>query len=356
MKIDQELSERVGVLRFPLIVGVVFVHAYGAEVGFASRSVGKQESSYVVDFVFDFISQGVARISVPVLFLIAGYFFFIGFSFDAYKDKLRSRVRSLLLPFLIWNVFVLFLLFLGQEVSVTSSFFSGKNAHVSEYNIFEYINATLGIDRSPAAYQFWFIRDLMILVIISPVMYIFLNLAPKSSVVFLFSLWFLDFWLVYVPSIAAFLFFFLGAYLAKSDTSLFAFDRFGSLFIVTYILVLLVDVLTKGMMINEHVHRVGILFGILSVLYLSGFVVKVGWLKRFLLWSGTFSFFVFASHEPLLTAVKKIIYIMFEPNADLFVIFLYFIIPVFVIVFCIISYLILKAVAPRFLSVVSGGR
>ncbi|MBP3981946.1 acyltransferase [Acidovorax sp. JG5] len=209
MQIDKASSERLTTLRFPLIIGVVFIHAYNTEVGFSNGVIGIDNTGYWVNFCRNLISQGMARVAVPLFFLISGYFFFIGFSFSAknYKTKLKSRLKTLLIPFLFWNILTLFLIALAQHIPTTQSFFSGKNASISKFEIFDYFNAVFGIDRSPISYQFWFIRDLIVMVLIAPAIYFLLNKASKIVLLVLFSLWLLSAWPIYIPSVTAFLFF-----------------------------------------------------------------------------------------------------------------------------------------------------
>jgi hypothetical protein len=51
-----ESSIRLSLLRFSLIIGVVFIHAYGASVGFAGNSIGTSQSSAGANFIVNFIS------------------------------------------------------------------------------------------------------------------------------------------------------------------------------------------------------------------------------------------------------------------------------------------------------------
>jgi len=88
MKIDKTSSERLSVLRFPLIVGVVFIHAYSTEVGFSNGAVGTIDSGYLVGFMRDLISQGLARLAVPQ------FFFYLDISFSlifTHLSKITSR-------------------------------------------------------------------------------------------------------------------------------------------------------------------------------------------------------------------------------------------------------------------------
>lgn len=76
-------------LRFPLIVGVVFLHTYGTKANLSNGVVEAANTGYWVDFCQNLVSQGIARTAVPLFFLLSGYFFFLGFTFsiENYKKK-----------------------------------------------------------------------------------------------------------------------------------------------------------------------------------------------------------------------------------------------------------------------------
>ena len=76
--LDSESSLRLNLLRFPLVVLVVFLHAYSSTVGFSDGEIGVSHSMFIVDLVRNFVSRGVATIAVPVFFLMSGYLFFAG--------------------------------------------------------------------------------------------------------------------------------------------------------------------------------------------------------------------------------------------------------------------------------------
>jgi len=352
------MSAETDFYNFPLIIGVVFIHAYGTDVGFSDGNIGVANTGYLVDFCRDLISQGIARVAVPLFFIMSGYFFFLRFSFslENYKTKMKCRLKTLLIPLIFWNILTLCLIALAQYLPATKMFFSGKSYPISTFGMFDYLNAVFGIDRFPISYQFWFIRDLMVMVLIAPAIYPLLNKAPKIVLFVLFSLWFLNLWPVYIPSAAAFLFFYAGGYVANSNANLFALDRFGPFILLLYLVTLFIDTSTKDYLFNDYIHKVGILLGIDASLFVTNAVVKTIYIKRALLWASGCSFFVFAVHEPLLTVVRKVSYKVLQPSSDLSVLSLYFITPAFVIVFSTLAFIVIKSLAPKFLSVISGGR
>ncbi len=56
MRLDKISSERLDCLRFPLIAGVVFIHGYGATVGFSAGAVGLAQTHWSSTFIRDIIS------------------------------------------------------------------------------------------------------------------------------------------------------------------------------------------------------------------------------------------------------------------------------------------------------------
>ena len=63
-------------LRFPLIVLVVYLHNGSGTVRFANAGIVERSSSPMLDYFVAFLSDGVARVAVPLFFLMAGYLFF----------------------------------------------------------------------------------------------------------------------------------------------------------------------------------------------------------------------------------------------------------------------------------------
>ena len=358
MKLEKNYSERLQVLRFPLIVGIVFLHAYWTDVEFSYGIIGMVRSGPFSGFVRDFVSLGLARMAVPLFFSMSGYLFFYGFnwSLEKYKIKIKSRVKTLLIPFILWNLFTLVFLAVAQSFPATQIFFSGKNVPISSFTLYDYFNAMIGIDKPPISYQFWFIRDLMVVVLLVPVLHIVYKMIPTVFIVIITILWFFQFWPIYIPSIEAFFFFNFGTYLAVTETNIFKVDKSGKWVLLIYIFILVVETLTRGSAFYEYLHRAGIILGITAALYATKFVHRNHKLKKIMLWFSGCSFFVFAMHEPLLIISKKIAYKILEPNTDIMVLTLYFAIPLFVISVSILVYLLLRSLMPKFLGILTGGR
>ncbi|PHV49411.1 hypothetical protein CSQ91_18580 [Janthinobacterium sp. BJB301] len=348
--LKNEDSLRLQLLRFPLIVGVVFIHAYTLATNPSAAG-----ASHINEFVQTLISQELARCAVPLFFLMSGYLFFSGaeWSTDQYKNKIQSRVRTLLIPFLFWNVLVLLLFAAAQSYPKTESFFSGKMTLISDYGIFDYINAIFGINRFPASYQFWFIRDLMILVLLAPLISQLLKKIPAISLTTLLTVWFVNFG--GNASESAF-FFILGAYFGIKRQSLFLLDKKAKWIFPLYIVIVVTNSAFPDTHVYRYFHKIGIMFGIPAFIYLTKEIAKMTALKNALVVLGSASFFVFAAHEPLLTVIRKIAYKILQPQHAEKILAIYFMSVTATVAICICLFFLLKVVFPKFTKLIAGGR
>jgi surface polysaccharide O-acyltransferase-like enzyme len=327
-------------------------------VGFSDGEIGVSHSIFMVDFVRNFVSQGVASIAVPVFFLMSGYLFFAGFEWskESYLIKLRSRTKSLLIPFFFWNITTLVIIALAQAMPATQTFFSGKHPLVATFSAFDYLNAIIGFTRSPISYQFWFIRDLIILVLLVPLVNIVNRFALLSFLGLVLICWLIDVWPVYILSSVALLFFSFGAYLASIKKSLFYLDNFGVVIIVLYLACVTIDVLTRTHTFNPYLHKISLVLGVSAALFSTKCVAQNDRLKSLIIRLSSASFFVYAVHEPLLTILIKISYKIISPSSPSTIIALYFFIPTVTILLAVGTYRGFARVAPRPASIVTGGR
>ncbi|NRR31594.1 acyltransferase [Oxalobacteraceae bacterium] len=356
--LDKEQSQRLSSIRFPLIVAVVFIHAYGSDVSVSGTTLGLASTNALTGFIRDLISQGLARSAVPLFFLMSGYLFFLGFqaSTKHYLDKFSSRVQTLLIPFLIWNIATLLLNAAVQSLPATQAFVSGNNARIADFGLYEYANAIFGIDRPPIAYQFWFIRDLMVVVLLSPLIYFCVSRMAAVFLAILALLWVAKIWPLYIPSAPALLFFSVGAALACHRQSLFRFDAYAKPLIAVYLCVLPVHVMLLGSPASTHVEKLTIVLGAIAFLSLSKWVVRREALRHALQGLASASFFVFAAHEPLLTIFRKIAYKIVQPSSSAAVLTLYLLIPITLIILLVAVYRLGAKYLPGLTRVVSGGR
>lgn len=243
-------SQALDLLRFPLAVIIVIAHAF-PELNTGTLFFGRPYSfdNYpACSIAFNFFSAFFRRQSVPIYFFISGYVFFLGiehFGREEYTRKLKNRVKTLLIPYLIWNTFSVaaFLLANLPAILQTQSF-PPLHWLLSAYWIYDgnfLINATgTGID--PIDGPLWFLRNLMVVVLTTPVIHYLIKRFKYWPLILLGNTWF--FVRISSPGpnlsysfLTAYLFFFWGAYMSISQKDMIAaFGRFSKPLLFSYLI------------------------------------------------------------------------------------------------------------------------
>lgn len=140
--VDAQVSSKISKLGFVAAVLVVVIHADVQD--------GCPES---VRIVKDLIVGGVCGLAVPFFFAASGYLLAGHVAEDGWWGRaLKKRVWSLLVPYIIWNV-----AFFIADIPRSGASIPGF-ATCLGLNPFE----------MPGVYPLWFVRSLMILVVVSP--------------------------------------------------------------------------------------------------------------------------------------------------------------------------------------------
>ncbi|MGD0547632.1 MAG: acyltransferase [Terracidiphilus sp.] len=361
MRDSGNISARIEILRFPLIAGVVFIHSYNSTITMAQGSLGAAHSSAWADFVRFFLSQGVARAAVPLFFLISGYLFFLGeWSWGNYLGKLKRRVGTLLIPFLFWNLTALAIYSAGRCLPQTRIYFAGGAwPPAGPFSIFGYLGALFGVTtRQPLCYPFWFIRDLMVLVLLAFAIHFLIRI--KWALPFLIALsglwfasaWFAAAWPFLWPSVEAAFFFSLGAHLAQPGRNVNCLDNLGPWNGAVFLgLLILNSAYPDGPL---YLRRCAIVFGVPSLWWLTGLAARSAKIKSTLISLSGASFFVFAAHEPLLMILRKLCYKLLSPSGGAEILALYFLIPFCMMAFLVITHRYLLKIMPRFIGLITG--
>lgn len=289
-----------------------------------------------VFFVENFFTNGVCRSAVPMFFLISGYLFFQNFeiSFIGYINKVKRRIKSLVIPFLIWSGFFVSIAFLSSMFK-----FNLINRSVLSINDFFVI-----LVLSPIPYQLWFIRDLFIIVLLSPVIYFFVRYFSYLFLPLLFIIWLPNWQIFYIIDNESFLFFSLGTFfgLFAKSTALRIYNKRMPFFIsiCLWITFLLLKHIPSGVGVISplYLRRFSEIMGIVSIWV--GYDLAINSKKKIplnicklIFMFRCYSFFIFLSHEPIMTMLKKIALYFYK--FDLYLLFLYFTVPLFTIYFCI---------------------
>lgn len=160
MKIDQDLSARINMARLMLIVGIVFVH-----VPFDPQSNAYIGQYGAFDWLRAFLGDMLFRIGVPCLSAISGMLLFRkGLDDLDYTKVLRSKAKSVLLPFLLWNGVVFLFVLVTQSAGLGDGYFPS----VLEASWRDVATLALATEDWPINLPLYFLRDLLLCILLSP--------------------------------------------------------------------------------------------------------------------------------------------------------------------------------------------
>jgi len=354
--LDDYLSKKLQALSFGAIVLVVFIHSYNAEVKFVSGEIHGGQSYFVL-FIENFISKGIGRIAVPLFFAISGFLFYKSFELTVtgVLNKLKSRFKTLLIPYLFWSVFGLILILFLQLIPLSKNFFTKEL--ITHYSVSKLLFTILF---DPIPYQLWFVRDLIMLTIWSPLIWYLTKSTRGAWLVILAFLWIKAPKTFELFSNEALFFFTLGCALAIENNDLVnhRFSKYLSycLLVLWLLIVLLAAYLftfNRAVFFLNALNNLGIVIGVISVWSLYDHFNQE-YIARYSFLFG-YSFFIFVFHEPLLTVLKKgMFFLIGKTNFSSFLI--YVVAPVIAIIVSMLVCYFFKWSAPRLYNIATGGR
>ncbi|AWH74794.1 hypothetical protein DCS32_11685 [Dokdonia sp. Dokd-P16] len=356
--ISKFLSDKIKAISFLLMIMVVFLHSYNLKIKFTTETA-LIEKGYN-SFIQNLISEGITRVAVPLFFIISGYLFFLSIkngSTSEFFSKFRKRYKTLVLPYLLWSIYgLLFFLFL-QLIPFSKPFFT--NNLIIDYSLKDWFNS---IFLNPIPYQLWFIRDLIVLIIFSPILYWLVKYFKVYIICIFLITWLFQFdYLIF--SNEALLFFALGAFFGIQKINIQKIKLRKKNAMVCMIWVLLVFIKTYLIYVNVEnewliriLHKSSILVGIASIWLLYDIIFEKKDIEKSKCYQlFQYSFFLFAFHEPVLTIFKKgFYYVLGQSQLSSFLI--YFSAPVITILVSVIVGTLTKKYIPQGYYLMTGGR
>lgn len=190
-----------------MIVLVTYAHSYG-HVAENFNLLSLDWNTY--EFLKLLISQTLVKVAVPVFFIMSGYLFFSNvkeWNLTVYRKKMLRRVKTLLIPYLIWNLLM----------AVKLKTFSWSMFWVYWKPAGTQID-WLGNEQlmtAPANMPLWFLRDLMVVSLLTPIVYIGIR-RLGFWLLGLITILYLSGICAFIPGLSAYAvyFFTLGAFLS----------------------------------------------------------------------------------------------------------------------------------------------
>ncbi|MBB3945426.1 succinoglycan biosynthesis protein ExoH [Rhizobium skierniewicense] len=304
MTFDQNLSSRINLMRIVLISGIVFVHVpHDPETSPFLGAYG------FFDWVRVFLGDALFRIGVPCLSAISGYLLFRrGLADFDYPATIKSKTRTVLLPFLLWNG----LLFLGVLVMQRFGVGVGYFPDLWSATAREIMNHGAAVEEFPLNIPLYFLRDLFVCILLSPILAFLVQRFPWPTLVVLLVLTALPdlpIWIVQKKSI---LFSFsLGIALALHKVDLKTLDPYAGR--ITLAIMVAATLLATGLYFTgpAFTFELNLLRNLLAVagaigLWAFSSIMIESRAGRRLSQTGSLSFWIFCAHYPLLVIMWMI--------------------------------------------------
>ena len=113
----------------------------------------------------------IARASIPCFLMLSGYLFYRNFAWQDLVGKWMRRVTSLLVPYLIWNLLYYFGYLVASYIPYLSEIVNRDRIAFSAAGL---IRGALLYEANPV---FWFMFQLLLLTVLAPVLYLFMEHA-----------------------------------------------------------------------------------------------------------------------------------------------------------------------------------
>ncbi|WP_088348008.1 MULTISPECIES: acyltransferase [Rhodomicrobium] len=292
------VSARIEIMRIVLILGVVVIHIPFDTA--ASPYAGHRDLWTPLHLL---LRDVVFRAGVPCLGAISGYLVFRkGHRID-YGGLLRSKARTILVPFLIWNFGLYALVLAGESIGVGEGHFPNLAAAPAPVTL----DLLFAIEHAPVNLPLYFLRDLMVCCLLAPVIGLLVERAPWPTLaaLFLISVLGLRTYVLLRPDI---LFSFaLGAALAIHRIDPIRLDPHAPKLLAAFLLGSLA--LATWMLVWPQEHHALLMsavkllsaFGILGA-WAAGALIAASPFGATMAEAGRFSFWIFCAHYPVLVA------------------------------------------------------
>lgn len=318
------LSDKLKVLSLFSIVLVIYIHMFYTE------GIGMP----IFEFVSTFLGGSICAVAVPLFYIISGYLFFLkAKSLVSIKDKMKKRVRTLLIPYLLANTLTfIFYVALNLLSRMNAALNSVVNFKVLDTFNHGFLLVLSDIYWGPIAFQLWFVRDLMIIVLFSPLIYLLLKYLSNTKLGMLMLL--IGEIFIFYMGISSLFWFLLGGIFAFSVClkceRIYRIKVIGCILGIAYITLCLLNAFK---ILPLPIVLVIPLLGVPAIWIIYDQIVR----NRILCNSKkmasicSYTFFIYLVHEPLLNIFKKIPLLV--SRSELMITFCYLLIPpLFIIV------------------------
>jgi fucose 4-O-acetylase-like acetyltransferase len=363
------VSQKFKFYAFLSMLLLVYVHGYNLNERYLQPFTFVQETLTFNTFIQYFLANGIFRFRIPMLFIISGFLYALHDE-KPYKERTVKRLRTLLLPYLLWSGIGMLFVFSLEQFPYTlnlvkqTPFWPYPEKLIQEYNFDEFITKWIF---APLPFQLWFIRVLLIYNILYPAIRWAVMKGAKIYFPIMGLFWLSSIHLGFIEGEGLF-FFSLGIWMQKRNFDIVESNKWlspifwGVIFIgfttiKTYLAFFGLAILGENtyfplMLI---LHKIVIFSGLIAVWFGCDVLVRFFMKQSWFVWMSAFSFMIYALHAPLINYALNATFPLVKeiPHYRLLT---FILLPTTISLFCISVGAILRKVSPSVYGILTGGR
>lgn len=340
---NKYLSVKIKNINYIMTIMIVILHSSGLR--FIANPSG------VVGRLFKVINT-FCDSAVPTFFCLSAYLFYRNFEISHFREKLKKRSRSLLIPYFMWGIiFLIYYKAMSLIPGIENKFNMGFD--LSSANIiYNILFAT-------CAQTMWFVRVLFLYVLITPLFEIIFNIFKKKSIIFVVV--FLIINIMYNFGYSTLVFwlpiYFFGAYCGKFYTdhiekSNRPMNISKKSIVILSVLSIIISYIISFYDEYSTVYYLYRMFSpVMLFLVLNCFLNS--YTKQFKF--ANMSFYIFCTHLPIIQIIRKSFIIIFG-SGEIQSLFIFIVTILLTLFICYLTYYILNRIMPKVLNLLIGGR
>jgi succinoglycan biosynthesis protein ExoH len=237
---------------------------------------------------------------------------------------------------------------------------AGLNIDFDRAGLKQYFNAVFAVDHHPLAFQFWFVRDLFLTVLLSPLLWLLLKRVPYAGGAALFSAWLFNYDLEIFFRPDVIFFFYAGALIRLKRVEIGITVRSTVVLCSLYLVLVTARALAPAIFDEATPLLAGFtrLMRLVGVLACWGLFLRLAEMRVGAILSrwGPFAFFLYAAHFPLMAELKLILWDLLPEVNDFWMVAHYLISVFLTIVLCLGAATLLARYVPGVFGLLNGGR
>lgn len=377
---DTLTSKIISALRFPLAVMVVVIHSWSP---LRLMPFNPDWDSFTgMDFAIGLqvlLSNVVAKVAVPAFYVISGYLFFLHvktFNRNTYITKISKRARTILFPYILWNLLALLrsITLDLKDVAINAAPLSEILATIKErISLSTFWNCnTWGLENAnwlgqitpgsgPILIPMWFLRDLMVVIVFTPIIFYVLKRFKLTALSILALNYITGIWPI-IPgiSINATFFFSLGAYFSIHGKDIvIEFQKYRIPAYILYIPLTIAELLfnSTSSWWGNHIYPFYMILSVVVVFnIIAAFITKEKgmWLVEM----QKYTFFIYGAHNLFGFTIANFLLQVIPGHSThwMGISICYLLAPIIAILTCIYTQRLLRKWCPQLLASLIGGR